>query len=130
VAIDDLERVRDQLYSQIRSLRAEGGTELFAAVQESVSLMSQQDATSRIRAVVILSDGEDTGERGATLQNAISAITASANDLNPIIVIPIAYGADADINTLNAIARASNTRVQSGNSEDIQRVLDLIGSYF
>jgi Ca-activated chloride channel family protein len=130
VPIDDFERVREQLYSQIRSLRADGGTELYAAVQEAVSLMNQQSDESRIRAVVILSDGEDTGELGISLQAAINAINASTDELNPVIVIPVAYGADADIQTLNAIARSSNTSVQSGDPANIRRVLDLIGSYF
>lgn len=130
VPIDDFERVREQLYSQIRSLRADGGTELYAAVQEAVSIMNAQSDESRIRAVVILSDGEDTGELGVSLQAAISAINVSADELNPVIVVPVAYGADADIQTLNAIARASNTSVQSGDPANIRRVLDLIGSYF
>ncbi|MCA9906584.1 MAG: VWA domain-containing protein, partial [Anaerolineae bacterium] len=130
VNIDDYERVGDQLYSQIRSLRADGGTELFGAVQESVDVMNQQSDETRIRAVVILSDGEDTGEQGYTLQDAINAVNATANALNPVIVIPVAYGSDADIQTLNSIARASNTRVQAGDPENISRVLDLIASYF
>ena len=130
VEIDDLERTRSQLYSNIRSLRADGGTELFQAVTEAVNIMNEQSDESRIRAVVILSDGEDTGEDGFRLQDALNAINESRNALNPVIVIPVAYGSDADIQTLNAIARASATRVQAGDPDNIQSVLDLISSYF
>jgi Ca-activated chloride channel homolog len=130
VPIDDLERTRSQLYSNIRSLRADGGTELFQAITESVNIMNEQSDESRIRAVVVLSDGEDTGEAGFRLQDAITAINESRGELNPVILIPVAYGSDADIQTLNAIARASATRVQAGDPDNIQRVLDLISSYF
>jgi hypothetical protein len=47
-----------------------------------------------------------------------------------VVVIPVAYGGDADINALNSIARASATRVQSGDPENIQQVLQIISSYF
>jgi Ca-activated chloride channel family protein len=130
VEIDDLERTRNQIYSNVRSLRADGGTELFQAITESVNIMNEQSDEDRIRAVIILSDGEDTGEMGFALQDAIASINASRDDLNPVIVIPVAYGSDADIQTLNAIARASATRVQAGDPDNIQRVLDLISSYF
>ena len=47
-----------------------------------------------------------------------------------MIVIPVAYGADADVNTLSSLARASNTRVQSGDARNILNVLEIISSYF
>ena len=45
-------------------------------------------------------------------------------------MIPVAYGKDADINVLNAIARASDTKMQSGDANTIKRLLEVIGSYF
>jgi hypothetical protein len=45
-------------------------------------------------------------------------------------VIPIAYGSDADISSLNTIARASATRVQTGDTKDIDKLLEIIASYF
>ena len=64
------------------------------------------------------------------LQQATTLISASREDRNPVIVIPVAYGSNADVNALNSIARASATRVQSGSPEDIQKLLELISSYF
>ncbi len=130
VPLGNAEAVFDQMRSHIRSLRANGGTELFMAVRDVVMEMNKQDDTNRIRAVVILSDGADTGDEGVALQDAIRAIEASRDSLNPVIVIPVAYGSDADINALNAIARASATRVQSGDPNSILRVLEIISSYF
>lgn len=130
VPLGNAEAVFDQMRSHIRSLRANGGTELFMAVRDVVGEMNKEDDSNRIRAVVILSDGADTGDAGVALQDAIRAIEASRNSLNPVIVIPVAYGSDADINALNAIARASATRVQSGDPNSILRVLEIISSYF
>jgi hypothetical protein len=76
-----------------------------------------------------LSDGQDTSSQ-VPLQNVVELIQANREDRNPVIVIPVAYGGDADINALNNIARASATRVQSGDPDNIQRVLEIISSYF
>lgn len=130
VELGNYESVQETLRSNIRSLRAEGGTELFAAVRDIVTAMNEEQDEDRIRAVVLLSDGADTGDKGVTLNDAVIAIEASRNSLNPIILIPVAYGSDADVNALNALARASNTRVQSGDPQSILGVLEIISSYF
>jgi Ca-activated chloride channel homolog len=131
VPLDDVESNFEAMYSNIRSLRANGGTELFQALTTITNELTEQaDDENRIRAVVLLSDGADTGDVGFTLNDAIQAIEASRDTLNPVIVIPVAYGSDADVNALNAIARASATRVQSGDASSISRILEIISSYF
>jgi Ca-activated chloride channel family protein len=119
-----------QIRSHIQSMRADGGTELYDAIRQAVSTINTEDDSERIRAVVILSDGQDTGERGVSLNDALNAINASRDSLNPVIVVPVAYGSDADINALNNVARTSATEVQAADPENISRVLELIGSFF
>lgn len=130
VPINTFESNEASLRQAIQSLEPQEITELYGAVVEIVNLITESDDEDRIRAVVLLSDGADTGERGISLNDATSAISASRDSLNPVIVIPVAYGADADIRALNSIARASNTRVQSGDPANIQTVLQIISSYF
>jgi Ca-activated chloride channel family protein len=130
VRLNNFENVQNDLREEIEDLRADGGTELFGALLEGITLMSEEPDEDRIRAVILLSDGAHTGESGTTLNQVTAAIEATRDSLNPVIVIPIAYGEDADISTLNAIARASQTRVQSGDAESIRSLLDIIGSYF
>jgi Ca-activated chloride channel homolog len=130
IPLNNTETVQQQIISNIRGLRAEGGTELFDALRQTVEFMNQQTDEDRIRAVVLLSDGADTGDHGVTLNDALRAISASRETLNPVIVVPVAYGADADINALSSIARSSNTRVQSGDPQNILSVLEIISSYF
>jgi Ca-activated chloride channel family protein len=130
VTLDNTETNYNDMYSQIRSLRADGGTELYQALTQVVTDLSATDDSDRIRAVVVLSDGADTGNDGYTLNDVIAAIEASRDTINPVIVIPVAYGSDADVNALNAIARASATRVQSGDPNNILAILEIISSYF
>jgi len=130
VPLGNLESNLNQVTANINSLRSEGGTELYMSVSEIVKMMNDAEEGDRIRAVVILSDGADTGSMGATLNDALRAISDSRESRNPVIVIPVAYGRDADINALNSIARTSATRVQSGDPSSILELLEIISSYF
>jgi Ca-activated chloride channel family protein len=130
-ALASFEGGQGQIRPQIDSIQAGGDTSLYDAVEQAIALLKQsrQGEDNRIQAVVVLSDGQDTASF-TSLQNVVSLIQESREDRNPVIVIPVAYGGDADINALNAIARASATRVQSGDPENIQNVLEIISSYF
>lgn len=130
IPLDSAETVRGEMEQAISGLRADGGTALFDALLQAVTELNESDDPNRIRALVLLSDGEDTQSERAALNDVLRAIEASGNDLNPVIVIPVAYGSNADITTLSSIARASNTTVQSGDPNNIGRVLEIIGSYF
>lgn len=130
VPLDLLESNKQELLRNIDSLRAEGGTELFLSVADTVTKMNRLSDENRVRAVVLLSDGEDTGNRGATLNDAVRAITASRDSLNPVILVPLAYGKDASVVQLNALADASKTRVLSGTPQNIGSLLRLLSSYF
>lgn len=130
VPLGALEGVKSQIEANILGLRADGGTELFQALTEITNDLNQLGEGERVRALVLLSDGADTGDSGVTLNAALQAIGASRDSLNPVIVVPLAYGADADVLTLNSIAQASRTRLQSGSPEDIGQVLEFLSSFF
>lgn len=129
VPLGSFETVNNTIRSRISSLRADGGTALYSALTTTVEALNAATDQDRIRAVVVLSDGADTAS-GNTLNDAVNAIRSSRDALNPIIVVPVAYGQNADIATLNGIARASSTTVQSGDPNNILRVLEIIGSFF
>lgn len=130
VRLGTLETVKTELTEDINRLRADGGTALFDAMSSVLDDVNDNDtATDRIRAVIVLSDGADTAS-SAELNQVLRAIEASRSDLNPVIVIMVAYGSNADIDTLSSIARSSSTTVQSGDPNNITRVLEIISSYF
>jgi len=132
VPLGNFETVESNLRNTISSLQANGGTALYAALAEVLDELNSQDSNDRIRAVVVLSDGADTAsnEKNVFLNDVLQAIEVSRGALNPVIVIPVAYGSNADISTLNSIARTSATTVQSGDPNNISRVLEIIGSFF
>ncbi|HLF27232.1 MAG TPA: VWA domain-containing protein [Anaerolineae bacterium] len=128
VSLDSFERNRDDMRRAVENLEADGDTALFDAVIEAVNTLSA-DEGDRIRAIVLLSDGQDTASV-ESLNAMTNVIHTGRAGKNPILIIPVAYGSDADINALNAVARTSSTRVQSGDPANIQNVLEIISSYF
>lgn len=131
VPLSSFEGNEAQLRETIDSLQAGGDTALYDAIEQSMDILKNfaTGREERIQAIVVLSDGQDTASVNS-LQRVVGLINQTRSERNPVIVIPVAYGGDADINALNAIARASATRVQSGDPENIQAVLEVIGSYF
>ena len=130
VSIDGLESNESTLRQQIDNLTANGGTALYDAVPQTLGLLSDSaDCANRILAIVLLSDGEDT-KSATTYGDMLDAIRQSHDSDCPVIVVPIAYGKNADIQTLTSIARESKTHMQAGDPKNIGSVLDLIRGYF
>jgi Ca-activated chloride channel family protein len=129
VPLGTLETVKGEMKSSIQNIRADGGTALYDAVAEVVGNLNKDPDQNRIRAVVLLSDGADTASSGS-LNDAVQAISASRDSLNPVIFVPLAYGSDADVQKLNDLARASRTKVLSGDPSNITSLLQLLSSYF
>jgi Ca-activated chloride channel family protein len=126
------EDVKGQINQHIAAMQANGSTSLYDALIASIDKLQSletPEGEDRIRAIVLLSDGDDTAST-ATLNDVLAKISAARTGRNPILVIPVAYGSDADISALNSIAQASATKVQSGDPKDIQKLLEIISSYF
>ena len=123
------EQVEATVRAQVDGIVAGGGTALYDAVAAAADLLDQaaaQDGGNRIRAIVVLSDGQDTGS-----MNSLNDLTQlDRGEQNPLLIFPVAYGADADISALNTIARTSSTKVISGDESGIQQLFELLSSYF
>ncbi len=131
VPLASYEGASTTIRQQVQALEAGGDTALYDSIIEAINVMRAGDdgTQNRIKAIVVLSDGKDTASFNA-LNDVITTIASAQGDRNPVLVIPVAYGSDADISALNAIARAASTKVQSGDPKDIQKVLEIISSYF
>jgi Ca-activated chloride channel homolog len=128
VPLASLETNSARLQTGVGEILADGTTALYDGLSETLKKLTANPSNS-IKAIVLLSDGQDTSSK-TTLNTLINEITASQNSDNPVLIIPIAYGSDADINALNSIARASSTRVLSGDTADINTILQVVSSYF
>jgi Ca-activated chloride channel family protein len=125
------EATHDDIKRSVGNLQADGDTALYDTLLDAIDHLraTEGDGEDRIKAIVLLSDGKDTISE-ASLNDVLNRIEEARTGRNPILVIPVAYGSDADIAALNSIARASSTKVQSGAPEDILQVLEIISSYF
>lgn len=115
-----------------KCLQPNGSTSLFTAIRTGIDILDANSTPDRIRAVIVLSDGQDTceGDGCSSVQDVINKIERTRSTLNPVIVIPIAYGSDADVSVLQPIARSSATQVQSSDPNNIARLLQLLSSFF
>jgi Ca-activated chloride channel family protein len=125
------EAIHDDIKLSVGGLQADGDTALYDTLLSAIDHMrdTSEEGEDRIKAIVLLSDGKDTVSE-ASLNDVINRLEEARTGRNPVLVIPVAYGSDADIAALNSIARASATKVQSGAPEDILQVLEIISSYF
>jgi Ca-activated chloride channel homolog len=128
-----VEDVSGEIRSDIAGLEANSGTALYDTLIQTLEELQTTEATTdgrdRIKAIVLLSDGQDTAS-SSTLNQVLAKINEARSGRNPVLIIPVAYGSDADIAALNSIAQASATKVQSGDPKDIQKLLEIISSYF
>ncbi|MEN3304827.1 MAG: Ca-activated chloride channel [Micromonosporaceae bacterium] len=106
VPIGPVAQVGGQLRSTIDGLHAEGGTALYASTRAAAQAMLADSDPSRINAVVVLTDGQNEYPRDNDLTRLLRDLDASHLE-NSVRVFTIAYGDEADLDTLKKIASAS-----------------------
>lgn len=117
---------RIQLQTAISDMRARGKTAVFDALELARAELEALPPTEddRITAIVLLSDGADNS-------SAIDLDGLSANfEESGISIFPVAYGADADVSIVQAIAEFSRTQVVQGDTGDIARIFENLSRYF
>jgi Ca-activated chloride channel family protein len=97
----------DEFRREIRGLVPLNGTPLYTAVHDSVETMRSQLDPDRINGVVVLTDGRNEDPRNQDLDGLLRYLDSELN----VRVFPIAYGEDADLQTLTRIAQASRAAV-------------------
>ncbi len=124
--LNPLSENRIGLQRAIGDLRAQGKTAVFDALelarQELEALPPAED--DRIRAIVLLSDGADNASSISIDQ------LRQRFDETGISIFPVAYGADADLRILEAIAEFSRTIVVQGDTGNIAQIFENLSRYF
>lgn len=129
VPIGPLSSTRTPLTDSLKALIPQNGTPLYAAAKLAVTEMNATAQPGYINAVVLLTDGKneytDTDLDGLTSQLAGSALE------NGVRVFSIAYGADADLDTLEQISEASRAAAYDArNASSIDKVFANVLSNF
>jgi Ca-activated chloride channel family protein len=132
VAIGPIGAARESMRSRIASLVPTNGTPLYTATLQSFREMQEALDPARINAIVLLTDGrnEDTND---DLRGLLSELRSGTEGqlVSPVRIFPIAYGADADLDTLKRIAEATDAAAYNAKDpRTIEKVFaDVIGNF-
>lgn len=121
---------RQEVLDGISGIFEQGNTSLYDATLGAYQTLLTEGNPNHIRAIVILSDGQDTAS-SATLQQVIEEISATEGEGgNAIKIFTIGFGSDADKEILEAIANPSGGRQYDSSPENIQKIYDEIATFF
>ncbi|MCU1430025.1 MAG: hypothetical protein JWL83_4025 [Actinomycetia bacterium] len=113
VPIGPLASNREEIVRRVQDLTPTNGTPLYTATQDAYNTMSGSFDAQRINAVVLLTDGRNEDARNSDLEGLLRTLRTQAEgeSAKPVRIFAIAYGADADLQTLRRIAEATNAQV-------------------
>jgi Ca-activated chloride channel family protein len=129
VPLEDLGSNRALLEATIDGLQAGGDTALLDAIAEAHQRLQALGDTERINAIVVMTDGKENNSY-RSLRQLVRELGSGANAAAPVVVFCIAYGGDADLETLQAIAEASGGQVREGDPETIRDLYKILSTYF
>lgn len=128
---------RERLRNEIRAQLPLNGTPLYDVTQASFDDMVGAYDPTLINAVVLLTDGVnddgDTSDDRQQLTSLLAELEAATDGENatPVRIFPIAYGAAADLDTLTAIAEATNAAAyDASDPATIDKVFTAVISNF
>jgi len=127
VYLDEMGQNRAALQVAVDQLEAAGDTALLDAVYQAYKRLQDLGDTERINAIVAMTDGREN--------NSSIGLRSLVRDLKqesrvPVVIFCIAYGNDADMVTLQAIAEPTGGRVREGNLETIRDLYKILSTYF
>jgi Ca-activated chloride channel family protein len=95
------------MQTQISELTPQNGTALYATIRTAQKTMKAQFDPSKINAIVVLTDGQNSYAPDTNLHSLVSQLRAGSAE-ETVRVFTVGYGTDADVASLSAIADASS----------------------
>lgn len=120
---------RQTLQSEITDIYAHGDTALLDAVRAAVVRLQRENDRERINAIVAMTDGLENAS-ATTLRDLTREIEQQNRSGARIVIFTIAYGNDADLDTLRTLAEASGGQMRIGNPDTIRELYRLLSQYF
>jgi len=130
VPIGPIRSNRAELRRIVSNLLADGGTAIYDATAAGVEQVAQRADTSRINAVVLLTDGEDTDSSRTADQVVRELDQGDSNRRVRVFTIAYSAGAAGAAENLQRIADASGGKAYVGKTSDIESVYRSISSFF
>jgi Ca-activated chloride channel family protein len=120
----------DEMRRRIDNLQPFESTALYVTIREAANRMRASFDPQRINAVVLLTDGINDYQDPLTLGGLVRNLRSESED-RAVRVFPIAYGGDADLKTLQAVATASRgAAYDASDPESIDKVFTAVISNF
>jgi Ca-activated chloride channel family protein len=129
VPLDRLAVNRDDLSLAINGLIADGDTALLDAVYEAYEALQDLRDAERINAIVVMTDGRENYSN-ISLRSLADHMRQGNQAGVPVVVFAIAYGGDADFDTLRVLAEATGGQVYEGSLETIRQLYKILSTYF
>ncbi len=104
--IEPLGPRRGEMTNHIQQLIPSGGTPLYAVTRKAAEELRKTARADTINAIVVMTDGKNENPDDTDLDGLIRQLTDQASE-GGIRVFTIAYGQDADLDTLKRISEAS-----------------------
>lgn len=121
---------RTDIVRRVSGIIEGGDTTLYDAVLQSYQELSTQGNPKHIRAVVVLTDGNDTASEN-TLDDVLAQIGSKSEEGgNSIKMFTIAYGSDADTDVLMKLAEKTGGLQYDSKPENINQVYSDIATFF
>lgn len=120
---------RQNLQDEIARMEAKDDTALFDAIRAAYVRLQQEADSERINAIVVMTDGRENASN-IDLGDLIYQIESENRSGVRVVIFAIAYGDDADMPTLSAIAEISGGQARQGDEETIRELYRLLSQYF
>lgn len=129
VRLDVLKNNRSTLISRVAQLEAGGDTSLVDGVSMAYDRLQALNDPERINAIVVMTDGKENAS-GLSLRQIVAKLQQGNQRGVPVVVFGVAYGDDADLSALQAMAEATNGQVYRGTVETIKGLYKILSTYF
>jgi Ca-activated chloride channel homolog len=125
IRVDGTPQGRDQAMQFINGLRSDGSTHLYDATLAARNWLTQNRRSNAINAVLMLTDGDDTGSRISLEQLGAELQKSGFNSDQRIAFFTIGYGKEGEFNSqaLETIAKFNGGYYSKGDPATIEQVM-------
>jgi Ca-activated chloride channel family protein len=121
---------RDEVVRRVSGVIEGGNTKLYDVTQQAYETLKKDGDPKHIRAIVLLTDGQDT-DSSANLEQVISSVgNVGEEGGSAIKLFTIAFGSDADKGVLKRIAEPTGGKQYDSDPSTIQSIYEEIATFF
>jgi Ca-activated chloride channel family protein len=124
----DIGQHRQDLLTAIDQFNAQGGTNLYLAVNQTYQQIAASADGNHLDAIVVLTDGEDNGN-SLTIDTLLQNLREGEQS-GDVRIFTIGYGHSAQLEDLKRISQAAHGEFYVGQTDDIVQVFRDIATFF